>query len=29
MYGCQQQLIHTDDNTKAVLEFICRQANKL
>lgn len=29
MYGCQQQLIHTDDGTKAVLEFICSEANKL
>ena len=29
MYGCQQQLIHTDDSTKAVLEFICSEANKL
>ncbi len=28
-YGCQQQLIHTDDSTKAVLEFICSEANKL
>ena len=29
MYGCQQQLIHTDDSTKAVLEFICSEGNKL
>ena len=29
MYGCQQQLIHTDDDTKAILEFICSEANKL
>ena len=29
MYGCQQQLIHGDDDTKAVLEFICSEANKL
>lgn len=29
MYGCQQQLIHTDDSTKAVLEFICSEVNKL
>ncbi len=29
MYGCQQQLIHVDDDTLAVLEFICSQANKL
>ena len=29
MYGCQQQLIHTDDNTKAILEFILLEANKL
>lgn len=29
MYGCQQQLIHADDETKAVLEFICSEANKL
>ena len=29
MYGCQQQLIHTDQDTEAVLEFICSEANKL
>ncbi len=29
MYGCQQQLIYTDDSTKAVLEFICSEVNKL
>ncbi|MDJ0681770.1 MAG: transposase [Xenococcaceae cyanobacterium MO_167.B52] len=29
MYGCQQQLIYTDDSTKAVLEFICSEGNKL
>ena len=29
MYGCQQQLIHTDSETEAVLEFICSEANKL
>ena len=29
MYGCQQHLIHTNDSTKAVLEFICSEANKL
>ena len=29
MYGCQQQLIHTDSDTEAVLEFICSEANKL
>jgi IS605 OrfB family transposase len=29
MYGCQQVLIHADDATKAVLEFICAEANKL
>ncbi len=29
MYGCQQQLIHEDSETKAVLEFICSEANKL
>lgn len=29
MYGCQQQLIHTDNDTEAVLEFICSEANKL
>ena len=29
MYGCQQQLIYTDDGTKAILEFICSEANKL
>ena len=29
MYGCQQQLIHADSDTEAVLEFICSEANKL
>ncbi|MGK7899397.1 MAG: RNA-guided endonuclease InsQ/TnpB family protein [Xenococcus sp. (in: cyanobacteria)] len=29
MYGCQQQLIHANDDIKAVLEFICSEANKL
>ncbi len=29
MYGCQQQLIYTDDSTRAVLEFICSEVNKL
>ncbi len=29
MYGCQQQLIHADKDTLAVLEFICDEANKL
>lgn len=29
MYGCQQVLIHADDNIKAILEFICSEANKL
>ncbi len=29
MYGCQQQLIYTDDSTRAILEFICSEANKL
>lgn len=29
MYGCQQQLIHADSNTLAILEFICSEANKL
>ena len=29
IYGCQQQLIHTDSDTEAVLEFIGSEANKL
>ena len=29
MYGCQQQLIHANSETEAVLEFICSEANKL
>lgn len=29
MYGCQQVLISPDDNVKAILEFICSEANKL
>lgn len=29
MYECQQNLIHANDETKAILEFICSEANKL
>jgi putative transposase len=29
MYGCQQDLIKTDKRTKAILEFICSESNKL
>ncbi|EGJ30583.1 MULTISPECIES: RNA-guided endonuclease TnpB family protein [Moorena] len=29
MYGCQQHLITTDPDNRAVLEFICGEANKL
>ncbi|WAN69104.1 transposase [Moorena producens JHB] len=29
MYGCQQHLITTDPDTRAVIEFICSEANKL
>lgn len=29
MYGCQQVLIHADESTASVLEFICSEANKL
>ena len=29
MYGCQQQLIHADSDTEAVLEFICSEVNSL
>lgn len=29
MYGCQQVLLHPDKELKAVLEFICQQANSL
>lgn len=29
MYGCQQQLICVDAATRAVLEFVCSEANKL
>lgn len=29
MYGCQQNLIHANDELKAVLEFICSQSHKL
>ncbi|MGL5874932.1 MAG: RNA-guided endonuclease InsQ/TnpB family protein [Xenococcaceae cyanobacterium] len=29
MYGCTQILINPDELTKAVLEFICQEANKL
>ena len=29
LYGCQQVLLHPDIELKAVLEFICQQANSL
>ena len=29
MYGCQQHLINLNQDTEAVLEFICSEANKL
>ncbi|WP_244142047.1 hypothetical protein [aff. Roholtiella sp. LEGE 12411] len=29
MYGCQQVLIHADNDLKAILELICSEANKL
>ncbi|MUL38731.1 RNA-guided endonuclease InsQ/TnpB family protein [Gloeocapsopsis dulcis] len=29
MYGCQQVLLHPNNEIKAVLEFICQQANSL
>ncbi|ODG97817.1 transposase [Nostoc sp. KVJ20] len=29
LYGCQQVLIHVDKDLKAILEFICSEANKL
>ena len=29
MYGCQQHLIYASQETEAVLEFICSEANKL
>ena len=29
MYGCQQNLIHANDDIKAILDFICSEANKL
>ncbi|BAZ23146.1 transposase [Kalymmatonema gypsitolerans NIES-4073] len=29
MYGCQQNLIHPNDQLKAVLEFICSESHKL
>ncbi len=29
MYGCQQVLIHPSEDVKAILEFICSEANKL
>ncbi len=29
MYGCQQVLIHPTEEVKAILEFICSEANKL
>lgn len=29
MYGVQQVLIHADSEIRAILEFICEEANKL
>ncbi len=29
LYGCQQVLLHPDSELKAILEFICQQANSL
>ena len=29
LYGCQQVLLHPNNELKAVLEFICQQANSL
>ena len=29
MYGCQQDLISSDKELKAILEFICEESNKL
>jgi hypothetical protein len=29
MYGCQQVLIQANNETQAILEFICGEANKL
>lgn len=29
LYGCQQNLINPSDELKAVLEFVCQQANSL
>ena len=29
MYGCQQVLLHPDGDLKAILEYICTEANKL
>lgn len=29
LYGCQQDLVHTDKDLKAILEFICSESNKL
>jgi len=28
-YGCQQVLINTDKELRAVLEFVCSESNKL
>lgn len=29
LYGCQQVLLHPDSELKAILEFVCQQANSL
>ena len=29
MFGCQQVLIHTDKGTQAVIEYVCRESNKV
>ncbi len=29
MFGCQQVLIHTDQDTQAIIEYICSESNKV
>ena len=29
LFGCQQVLIHTDNETQSIIEYICRESNKL
>ncbi|MBD2278037.1 hypothetical protein [Aphanizomenon flos-aquae] len=29
MFGCQQVLLHSDNETKAIIEYLCHESNSL